>query len=353
MRSFSRRVSALVIAPLVLLSGCIAGTPEPTSSPEPSAPASPTPPPTPEADVVDEEVSVGAHELPGTLTQPSGEAEPVAVVLLWGSGPHDRDSTIGTAGNAILRDLAHGLADHGISSLRFDKRTFAAQGSYDPATFTVDDEYLDDAASALDLLASHPDLDGHLLFVVGHSQGGMVLPEVLARNPEAAGGISLAGSPRSLFDIIVDQQADALAASGITEEQQAAQLDLVREAMDEAKALDDPEGEVPVTLRQSMGAPYVVSLNRLDPVGTAQALEVPLLFLHGEADQQVYLEADFRAWEAALEGEDDVEFRSYPGLTHFFRESQGGSALDDMNEPATVDEQMIEDMANWLLAPRG
>jgi hypothetical protein len=39
-----------------------------------------------------------------------------------GSGPNDRDSTVGA--NKIFRDLAEGLASAGIAVLRYDKRTY-------------------------------------------------------------------------------------------------------------------------------------------------------------------------------------------------------------------------------------
>jgi uncharacterized protein len=45
------------------------------------------------------------------------------VVLLSGSGPQDRDETIGR--NKPLKDLAWGLASAGVAVLRFDKVTHA------------------------------------------------------------------------------------------------------------------------------------------------------------------------------------------------------------------------------------
>lgn len=324
-----------------------------TSAPQAAASTTPSPGPAADGHFVEEEVAVGEHDLPGLLTRPTRDDRGVAVVLLWGSGPHDRDSTIGSTGNKMFRDVAHGLAEHGVTTLRFDKRTLAALDSLDVDSFTLDDEYFDDAAAALDLLAEHPDLAGHRLFVVGHSQGGMVLPEVLRRNPEAAGGISLAGSPRSLFDIMYDQQADAIGALEITEEQRAEHLELAAETMEAAKALDDPDGEVPAVLAQSMGAPYLVSLNELDAAATARELDVPLLFLQGEADKQVFHDVDFRAWQEELAGRENVEFRSYPGLSHFFWESRGDSAAADLGYPATVDDTVVEDIAEWLLVRSG
>src|SRR2546421_397489 len=69
------------------------------------------------------EVTVGKGEwvLPGTLPLPTGDGPFPAVVLVHGSGPHDRDETIGPS--RPFRDLAGGLASQGIAVLRYEKRT--------------------------------------------------------------------------------------------------------------------------------------------------------------------------------------------------------------------------------------
>ena len=58
------------------------------------------------------QIENGKIFLPGTLTLPTERKKPVALaVLLAGSGPCDRNETIGP--NALLRDLADSLALHG------------------------------------------------------------------------------------------------------------------------------------------------------------------------------------------------------------------------------------------------
>ena len=72
----------------------------------------------------EKEFTVGRGEwrLPGTLTLPTAGGGPwPAVVLVHGSGPEDRDETVGA--NKPFRDLAWGLATKGIAVLRYEKRT--------------------------------------------------------------------------------------------------------------------------------------------------------------------------------------------------------------------------------------
>lgn len=293
-------------------------------------------------------VEVGTHALGGTLAVPAGTtARPIAVVLLPGSGPNDRDETIGAAANKPLRDIADGLAARGISSLRFDKRTKAAPASFTKAS-TVADEYLDDARSAMALLRGRPELTGYRLAVLGHSQGAMVMPNVV-RDTGADAGLSLAGSPRSLFDISYDQQVEAIAAAGAPADQQKAQLAQARAWTDAAKAMTDPAAAPPAEVANVMSAPYIVSLNRLNSAQVAQQLTVPLWFGQGEADFQTSLRRDFEAWRPLLAGR-DATFRTYPGLNHLFMRTSGVRGVADYDRPGTVDAAMTTDLADWLTA---
>ena len=68
-------------------------------------------------------ITNGARGVPATVVVPDGEGPFPAVVLVHGSGPHDRDESIGP--NKPFRDLAHGLTRDGIAVLRYEKRTRA------------------------------------------------------------------------------------------------------------------------------------------------------------------------------------------------------------------------------------
>ena len=89
-------------------------------------PASATPvaaagdfPPDPRERAIELKGPAGA--LPATLLVPISERPVPGVILLSGSGPNDMDETIGP--NKPFTDIARGLADRGIASLRFDERT--------------------------------------------------------------------------------------------------------------------------------------------------------------------------------------------------------------------------------------
>ena len=74
--------------------------------------------------IIEENIQVGELNLKGLLTLPAKASDPLpAVVLVHGSGPSDRDETV--RGTKLFRDLAHSLAQQGIASARYDKRTYA------------------------------------------------------------------------------------------------------------------------------------------------------------------------------------------------------------------------------------
>ena len=99
----------------------------------------------------------GDASIPGTLCLPrnAGGKLPI-IVMVQGSGPNDRDETIGP--NKPFADIAHGLAEQGIASLRYDKRTFLIrQGTLpkpgSPDVVTLKWEIEDDAVAALEFYA--------------------------------------------------------------------------------------------------------------------------------------------------------------------------------------------------------
>src|SRR5262245_61367881 len=95
----------------------------------------------------EEEISFGEElALPGTLTTPKGGKPVAAVVLVHGSGPHDRDEDI--YGTRVFKDLAWGLASRGIAVLRYEKVTKAHPYEWLAKygeNITLDNETTDDA----------------------------------------------------------------------------------------------------------------------------------------------------------------------------------------------------------------
>jgi dienelactone hydrolase len=316
----------------------------------PARPASFAPPPYARPDAyaeTDVVVQSGEFKLPGTLTLPAGAGPFPGVVLLQGSGPQDRDETIGP--NKPLRDLAWGLAAPGIAVLRYDKRTFAYRErmAKEKDKITPREEVIDDALAAAALLRRQKAIDPKKVFVLGHSLGAVVGPQVGGRDPGLAGLVLMAGSTRPLEDVILEQVSYLTSLGGKPSGQEQEFLEKLRKQVARVKdpklAADTPAAELP------LGAPaaYWLALRGYDPAATAAGLKQPLLVLHGERDYQVTM-ADFAGWKKALGGRPNATLKSYPRLNHLFMEGQGKAKPAEYDRAGHVAREVIDDVAGWI-----
>jgi len=298
----------------------------------------------------EQEVQIGKGEwvLPGTLSVPVGEGPFAAVLLVHGSGPNDRDETIGP--NKPFRDLAWGLASQGIVVLRYDKRTkvYPEKMRDLVSTLTVKEEVIDDALDAVSLLRGIAEVSTQRIVVLGHSLGGYLLPRIAA-DTGIAGLIVLAGLCRPLEDTILNQFSYIYSLSGTLSAEQQKHLDELKKQVALVKSpdlsLSTPASDLPL----SVPASYWLDLRGYHPEKIARGLQQPMLILQAEGDYQVTME-DFLIWKSALTGRSDVQFKSYAGLSHLFMPFEGGekSTPAVYNVPGHVIEEVIQDIAQWI-----
>ncbi len=307
----------------------------------------PAPPTVAMEKLVQREVTIGAGEwaLPGTLTLPNGGGPFPAVVLVHGSGPHDRDQTIGP--NRPFLDLAEGLGARGIAVLRYEKRTKAHGAKLVALTsFTVNEETVDDAVHAIGVARAAEGVDPARVFVLGHSLGGMLAPRIAQRAPALAGVVILAGTARPLQRVLEDQ----LAYLEGLESDEAARAQ-IRSMKLEAARID---AVTPQTTGLVFGAPaaYWLDLATYDPAATALALPQRLLVLHGERDYQVTA-ADYSTWRAALADRRDTQLRSFAQLNHLFIAGEGRSTPAEYQTAGRVADAVIDDIAAFVMQGSG
>jgi uncharacterized protein len=296
-------------------------------------------------------VGTGPWALPATLTMPAGPGPVPAVVLVHGSGPGDRDATVGHVKQ--FKDLALGLGSRGIAALRYDKRTRVhASLMRDLPGLTVKDETIDDAIAAVQMLRSTPGVDPNRIVLLGHSLGGMLVPRIAAAGPPAAGFVVMAGAARPLPQAVIEQARYVAHADGVTSAAEQAQIDQLSQAMARVTALGPADASKPERI---FGAPasYWLDLRGYDPPAAAAQVKQPMLVLQGERDYQVTME-EFARWKSALAGRTDVTFRSYPTLNHLFVAGGGKSVPAEYDMPGHVSETVVGDVAAWImaLAPR-
>ncbi len=297
----------------------------------------------------EKEVTVGSWEwpLPGTLTLPIGEGPFPVVVLVHGSGPNDRDESIGP--NKPFRDLAWGLASQGIAVLRYEKRTkeYATKLDSIKDSITVKEETIDDALSAVSMLRKMEGMNAKKIFVLGHSLGGMLIPKIALLDPDIAGLIIMAGSTRPLEDMILEQISYIFSLDGTISKDENTQLEQLKlqvaKVKDPELSISTPSSDLPF----GVPAKYWLDLRGYNPPEVAKNLKQPMLILQGGRDYQVTME-DFQGWKRALSFRKNIEFKIYPKLNHLFIEGEDKSTPDEYQKAGHVAKAVIDDIANWI-----
>lgn len=295
------------------------------------------------------EVTVGSGEwaLPATLTIPNGMGPYPGVVLVHGSGPMDRDESVGP--NRPFKDIAWGLASNGIAVLRYEKRTkrYPEKIAAVSDTLTVKEETVDDAVAALTALLTTGDVDSKRIFLLGHSLGGMLLPRIAKSGTNVAGLIILAGNTRPLEDTILEQSVYLLSANSQPEQSDTDALNLLKTQVAKVKQADLSDKTPSSQLPFGIPAGYWLDLRGYNPSATAKELKLPMLILQGARDYQVTT-ADFQGWKDALASKTDVTLRMYDSLNHLFMAGQGKSTPAEYQIPGHVSGAVIGDIAEWI-----
>ncbi|MGI5863229.1 MAG: alpha/beta fold hydrolase [Myxococcales bacterium] len=292
------------------------------------------------------EVTFGTEKfpLPGTLTMPKGEGPFPAVVLVHGSGPNDRDESMGP--NKLFKDLAWGLAARKIAVLRYDKRTHHYKGKLSNDDIaTVKEESIDDAIEAVALLSRTPGIDPKRIFVAGHSLGAYVAPRVAKADSRVRGIVLLAGNTRPMGKLHLDQ---IIYLAPIWTQSPEKQQELIAQAKQVAARLDAPDLK-PDEIVDGIPGRYWLDMRENVGAAIASSLEVPMLVLQGERDYQVTME-DFEGWKQALSGKPNATLKSYPKLNHHFMPGEGASTPVEYEQPNHVPLAVIDDLAQWFSA---
>ena len=301
-------------------------------TPLPKAPESPP------GGVVERAVSFTTSDgtvFPAVLSRPKSPGPVPLVVLMQGSGPHDRDETIGP--NKPFRDLAWGLAARGIATLRYDKRTYAF-----PATYkgTLESESIDDGVSAVTFARALPDVAADRVFVLGHSLGGLAAIYVAQRVPVA--GLLLAATGGRTLDLVIRDQVRAL--SGATDE--SAMTEILKQQ--DAVMAKVRAGTATAEDLRGQGSP--ASLRDViirDPIAELRKTSAPLFVLKGNRDAQVF-QADFDALQAVARSRPGSDARLFSDLTHILTPTYGPAEAGAILQPARVAPEVIDAIADWV-----
>ena len=311
--------------------------------------------------------------LAGTLTAPNGTGIFPAVILIAGSGPHDRDESI--LGHKPFWVIADHLTRNGFAVLRYDKRGIGkSNGNY--ATATTHD-FASDVIAALNYLQSQGNIDKKRIALIGHSEGGVIAPMVAANDKRVGAVVLMAGMGMEGGKLLLQQNADLMKHQQIPQDS----IDDVKDVLEpiyqslknwkgteaEQKKLTDQFGllweTMPASARGAgsreqfiggnMGAMLSVwyrSFLSLNPADYLQKVKCPVLAANGEKDIQVEARQNLHAIEESLKkgGNKKYTIKSYPDLNHLFQECETGAVDEYGKIEQTISPQFLSDMTNWL-----
>jgi len=314
----------------------------------------------------EEEVSyknpAASIELAATITIPDGKGPFPAVLLMSGSGPHDRDESI--MGHKPFLVLADYLTRKGVVVLRADKRGVGKSGGdYSQAVMA---DFASDADAGVAYLKSRAEVDPHKIGLLGHSEGAVEAPMSAAHNRDVAFVVMMAGPGVPGDQLLPEQMRRIGAALGKSKEEidkdialQSEILAIVEKDKDDA-ALDKdlrekltgkvPEAQIGMQVK-AVSSPWFRSLLQYDPAPTLSQLTCPVLVLNGEKDVQVPPEQNLPPIRKALEtgGNKNFEIDELPGLNHLFQTAHTGGIGEYSEIEETMSATAMEKVAGWIL----
>lgn len=285
-------------------------------------------------------------KLPGSLYVPNDQKKlSPAVVLVHGSGPHDRNMSV--ARNKIFLDMALELVQKGITVLIYDKRTYVYQ-YHDPFPMDSMDyqsETIDDAVAAVNFLKQQKGIDTNRIYIAGHSQGALCAP-LMAKKCKVKGLILLAAPARRLLDLI-PEQIDYLASLRTVKNETADAQDIAMKWQVNNALKPD------LTLYMTQGLPfgarpkYWLFDRNYKVLDVAKTLSLPILLIQGGRDYNV-TKKDYDLWLEAMKGKPNFRSVYFEELDHMFFVGQGKARPDDVTKLNYASEKVTNKMAEFI-----
>ncbi len=296
--------------------------------------------------------------LAGTLTKPEGAGPFPAVLLIPGSGPHDRDETI--LGHKPFLLLADYLTRHGVAVLRYDDRGVGeSTGDFSAVTSA---NLANDAAAGVRYLLTRSDIDKSHVGLIGHSEGGVLAPLVALEMREVDFVVLLAGPAVRGDQVILQQQERMAKASGMPPDKEREMLqaltrvvELLREGRTdidletEARKLMPNQPEAAGAFK-SLNTPWFRYFVSYDPKPVLAKLKCPVLALYGDKDLQVLPEGNAPMVQGALKeaGNKDATVQILPGLNHLFQPCQTGLPAEYGAIAETMSPLVLQTIEGWI-----
>lgn len=317
----------------------------------------------------------------GTVTTPDTSKTHPAIILISGSGPQDRDGSIGN--HHMFHILADTFTKMGFVVLRCDDRG-AGYTTGNPSVLrrTTTADQADDVVEFMNFLKTLPYVDTAQIGLLGHSEGGMIAPMVAASGAHVAFMMILAGPGQTGREISNFQNELALKNAGMKKRQlnsymklhnllvdgilKSADTTAFKTAFDSALLIWKHNGSTALLRRHILHSAkgkrqlyqqysgllvpwwkYFISYN---PVPALQKLNMPVLALNGSKDNQVipHPNLDIIRDSVSASEKPKVTIVELPGLNHLFQTCKSCDLKEYFTLEETIAPAALNAMVNWL-----
>jgi alpha/beta superfamily hydrolase len=274
--------------------------------------------------------------------------------MIHGSGPLDRNENMKGQRLNIFNVFAHALAEHGVASLRYDKRGCGeSSGNFMTSGHS---DFVQDAVQCLGYLAASESVSQDKLFVLGHSEGCIIAPQVSRQCPSIAGLVLLCPFIERFESVLlrqaelIEKEVDTLPGIAgifyrtifrVVGKPPAQQRRLIRKVRETDSAI------VRFALSRQP-AKWIREMLELDTAAIFASTRTPMLLIAGEKDLQCNPQDIFRIAETA---QSQSETFVVDGMTHLLRIDEnpatimGAARLSGEPVEAAVSERTI----HWIL----
>lgn len=345
------------------------GNPEMAKINRPQEPVKPYP--YYEEEVVFENTEAGI-KLSGTFTKPNQKGPYPVVILISGSGRHDRDGSIPTHKPFLV--LSDYLTRNNIAVLRYDDRGFGkSTGDFSKAT-TAD--FAQDVLSAVHYLKSRSDINPNQIGLIGHSEGGIIAPLAVNQTKDISFIVTLAatGIPGSEVAVL---QSKSLRPFPVPDEKIfeenvriAIKIASTNEDISQKrkeltahnntylapilKSLGAPDENISAFIKnetETVLKPWSTYFYNYNPANEFEKLTIPVLSLNGSKDTQVNASINQNAIRNALikGGNKNYKVIELENMNHLFQECKTGNINEYKEIEQTMSPVAMEEISNWIL----
>lgn len=299
-------------------------------------------------------VEIDGNTLAGTVCLPDSQHRVPIVLFVHGSGPLDRNENAKGFKLNVFNKMAHYLASYGIGSLRYDKRGCGkSTGDYLNAGHA---DFVSDVRGVISFLMESNFSDRRSIYVLGHSEGAIIAPQVAQSNTAVAGIILLCPFAQPLTQVLRNQ---AKQIKKDIEDLRGIKGKFVRlithffgdPILLQDKIIDRIEQSTTSTIKykfKKLNAKWFRELFNLDVVNVYRRTDCPMLIIGGEKDIQCR-PADVERIRNLVSGR--AEAHILGNMTHILRRDLERPSFFNYERvliKQDIDEKVLQLTQQWL-----